>query len=1158
MKTFSRNKKAQQIIEYLLVVGAVVTTLLLFTRAGGPFREAVRRVLNESAEQVNRQTERVCVGADCKPSCGNGICDYMAGETCETCPEDCHYCQDCGDGYCGRGENCWTCPSDCGTCSSDCGNGICEPSENYLSCPEDCGGMPQCGNGRMDGEEECDAGEFVGGFQAFRSGEACSEYGDFYEECGSLSCYPMAAGEELMCTVNTVNCCFCGNNKLEKLEGGELCDKTKLDGKTCADVFPDQHVEGTLLCNDTCDGYDTSGCFVCGDGEVNVEAGERCDPGADGQTPQFAAGVECENLDEHYGGTDYLGCDENCQVVYDDCPRCGNGKVEDEFEDCEAGVDEGLWPSCHEYDSNYDCGDIGCQDCKWDTMDCGRCGDNKLNCPGEECDGDDWALNDEGEPMSYEDFGFDGGELRCYPEGHEQECQFDLSGLSGCGDGICTEEEKDECEIDCGCWYEYAQGLAWAACRTPASPTRYDDDGYPMPWDVYCLPRLDQDRDGDGVVDPDGELPIQQCELINYSLHRSGLLACHCAEGERPVPIAGAEESMETLWTGQLGRRDDPEEVFMQYDLYHISPPDEWARDDPPFYICEPFVPVSINEDQTCCGDGIINGDELCEPVRKPDVARLQGQYPHQLNGQRCPDMDPPLGDIEPPETLLQCWGTLAYNVDGEDLRCTFNTTGCLEPSDLCGNGDLDDGEECDPASRETLPPCPDGQAGVVLCYGAGTDNECTYNYEHCGDGSYPNGTCDCYVWEGEVCVAGEMATPWLYPEDCGCTVLIETLNECSACLGDYCEDKDSSGQVPWISAPGTIPCVRYSYPFPDQRCACGEGTRPFYFMQLDPSSTDADCDNGVYAQKVYHIQAGYECIPITEKYAEQPGPCCGDGLRNGDEDCEGADLGDAEVCGDLPQFDAGDNNSLSCHEPLQDGGDSVAECTYDISECGAYCREKDGLAVECDGWDEGLTQASQPWNYYKFGECPAEGQACAAYCPEDEKMVAMASGCECEGNWEWSDSDAACVCEYPFVEVVQDDGSVECICPAPVELVPDEGWERGSALRGRREREHVLQYNRTYTFTIPEEYRGTQYSLMFYCGSIWIDKVPCSENCRIGGTANNSGMDRAELGYEDYWFDKDAASFQIKTINAGDEDGIGSCTIRLYFPCDPPHDGER
>jgi V8-like Glu-specific endopeptidase len=72
--------------------------------------------------------------------CGDGSC--VAGETCDTCPDDCGDCPFCGNGTCDADETCESCSADCGDCpvcgipgstctaNSDCCSGTCHPKKH--------------------------------------------------------------------------------------------------------------------------------------------------------------------------------------------------------------------------------------------------------------------------------------------------------------------------------------------------------------------------------------------------------------------------------------------------------------------------------------------------------------------------------------------------------------------------------------------------------------------------------------------------------------------------------------------------------------------------------------------------------------------------------------------------------------------------------------------------------------------------------------------------------------------------------------------------------------------------------------------------------------------------------------------------------------------
>ena len=147
-----------------------------------------------------------------------------------------------------------------------CGNGVVEGNElcdgadlngqtcsdvgNYsggdLSCNTDCTfdtslctAPVNCGNGTIDGTEECDGTNL--------NGQTCSDVGDFTG--GVLSC----RGD---CTFDTSQCesvSLCGNGQIDV---SEECDGADLNGQNCIDLG---FTGGMLSCSDGCL-FDTSGC----------------------------------------------------------------------------------------------------------------------------------------------------------------------------------------------------------------------------------------------------------------------------------------------------------------------------------------------------------------------------------------------------------------------------------------------------------------------------------------------------------------------------------------------------------------------------------------------------------------------------------------------------------------------------------------------------------------------------------------------------------------------------------------------------------------------------------------------------------------------------------------------------------------------------------
>ena len=140
----------------------------------------------------------------------------------------------CGDNECNAGETCSSCSSDCGSCPAP---------------------ISVCGNGIIESGEQCD-GTNLGG-------ETCSSVDPNANYVGgSLSCSN--------CKFVTTACLktVCGNNKVET---GEQCDGTALNGKSCTS---EGFTGGTLKCTNC--NLDTSSCTkpVCGNSQC--ETGESC------------------------------------------------------------------------------------------------------------------------------------------------------------------------------------------------------------------------------------------------------------------------------------------------------------------------------------------------------------------------------------------------------------------------------------------------------------------------------------------------------------------------------------------------------------------------------------------------------------------------------------------------------------------------------------------------------------------------------------------------------------------------------------------------------------------------------------------------------------------------------------------------------------------
>lgn len=225
----------------------------------------------------------------------------------------------------------------------------------------------------------------------------------------------------------------CGNGLID---GDEVCDGDALGDATCEG---EGFVGGTLACNATCDGFDTSACTTCGDGVA--DPGDACDGSdlGDGtcQSEGFDAGT--------------LGCNDDCTFDTSACVdfSCGDG-VRNGDEDCEGGDLGG--GTCESVGFALG-GTLGCTaTCQYDTAACNTCGDDVVN--GDDvCDGT--ALG--GSTCTTLGMGFTGGTLGCA----DGCAAFDTAGctsfaLPAAGQVVITEIMEDPTALadDVAEWFE--------------------------------------------------------------------------------------------------------------------------------------------------------------------------------------------------------------------------------------------------------------------------------------------------------------------------------------------------------------------------------------------------------------------------------------------------------------------------------------------------------------------------------------------------------------------------------------------------------------------------------------------------------------------------------------------------------------------------------
>ena len=394
-------------------------------------------------------------GCSAAVSCGNGsidageVCDgtNVAGLTCANvvgygskgslkCASNCmaydtSLCTaevKCGNGKIDAGEVCDGSLLNNATCSSQVGYG----STGTLKCNSTCSGYDKsgcseavkCGNGVIDAGEVCD-GSLLNDWTCLK------QVG--YGSTGTPACNSTCTGyTNGTCTAEVK----CGNGKLDD---GEICDGTLLNGATCATALGSGST-GMLRCNNTCDGYDMTNCSTpetCGNGVI--DAGEECDGKKFNGSYTSCSGYN-SNL---YASGGSLKCSSNCTVDVSECIKlCGNGSVNySKGEECDynADTEETTFLSskntCAKVVGEGSMGTLACTDeCKLNVNGCtaaAYCGDGMVNTSSEECDGTMFA---KGSDCSiYSDSYKSGTNVKCLSS-----CKVDVSDCvlkPYCGDG---------------------------------------------------------------------------------------------------------------------------------------------------------------------------------------------------------------------------------------------------------------------------------------------------------------------------------------------------------------------------------------------------------------------------------------------------------------------------------------------------------------------------------------------------------------------------------------------------------------------------------------------------------------------------------------------------------------------------------------------------
>ena len=828
--------------------------------------------------------------------CGPGTANCCEGQTTPGCMDE-HCCQ-C---VCSMNEAC---------CNSVWTDACALLTQTACLAKCACAGMEPCGNGIVDGTEECDDG------------------------AGNSDTLPDAC---------RTDCTFarCGDGVTDT---GEQCDDANLvnnDGCTNVCTLP-RCGDGILQAGEQCDdGNNAAGdgcsptCMTERCGNAIVDPGEQCDDGNtvnnDGCTnactlPRCGDGVvqTTEQCDD--GNTvNNDGCTNTCTL-----PRCGDGIVQ-VGEQCD--------------DGNNISGD-GCQ------ADCvnPRCGDNIVD-PGEACDdgnniNNDGCSNQCGLPSC-------GDGIVQMPEQCDDANNVNNDGCSNacmlprCGDGITqTGEECDDgntipndactnsCTLpDCG------DGVIQAGEQC--------DDGNTLPGDG-CSPTCQSEVCGNGTVDPgeqcddgnttagDGCSPTCRLEACGNGVVDSGE---QCDDGNTinndgctnacTLPVCGDRivQAGEQCDDGNTVAGDGCS-ALCQLEACGNGTLDPGEQ-------CDDGNTV---EDDGCtnactlpaCGDGILQAGEQCDDGNRVD----NDACTNACTLPRCGD-----GILQ---GLEQC-------DDGNSVDTDSCTNGCRAA--VCGDGIVRAGvEQCDDGNTNnndactnacTTARCGDGvvRTGVEQCDDGnainddGCSNVCTL--PRCGDG---------IIQAGEQCDDGNTV-----PNDgCSATCRREECGNGITDPGEQCDDGNTINDDLCTNLCTTPRCGDGVVQAGEQ---CDDGNANTHDACTN-TCTSARCGDGIVQSGVEQCDDGNTinndgCTNACRL------PSCGDGVLQPGEQCDDGNVTPGDGCSPMCTAEMCGNGIPDPGEQCDDGN------TVDNDGCTNACtlpRCGDGVVQTTEQCDDGNT----------------------------------------------------------------------------------------------------------------------------------------------------------------------------------------------------------
>lgn len=399
--------------------------------------------------------------------------------------------------------------------------------------------------------------------------------------------------------------------------------------------------------------------------------------------------------------------------------------------------------------------------------------------------------------------------------------------------------------------------------------------------------------------------------------------------------------------------------------------------------------------------------------------------------------VDETLLEVTPPSNALGLVPVTVINPDGQSVAltaaiayvedCEFTPNGCP----LCGNGRVEQGEDCDGAELAGATCLSQGLAGGTLSCASNCRFD-TSLCDTCGNGRVDAVTesCDGNDLAARTCSnfgfsAGTLACT------AGCSYDFADCRLCGNSLAEgepgqfgaeVCDSNDLRGatcQTQGFFA-GNLGCQNNCLAFDTSGCTdCGNG-----FVEGD-EQCDGDALSGASCQSVSGLGGDLACSPSCTFDVSGCNTCGDSSVQSPLEDCDGADLAGG-TCADF-NFSGG---TLACRS---------SDCRYDFTLCyvcgngrldpGEDCEGSNLNNLECDdvGFQTGTLACNTAECVFDFSGCSRCGDgtcnpeesytavnAAAGQCRTDCPIVTCGDGTCDGGNGE---REATCPADCPWAE---------------------------------------------------------------------------------------------------------------------------------------------